>query len=458
MHWRQEPRTELKLLSLVAWVLSACFCANSLAAQESASASLEVLTLERAVAQALENNRSIKISSETIFQANAQILAARTQRYPQFNVQLIGSYLLTPVTVSFPPGVFGKVGSTPVPNVNSPVVTSPKFSGMSVVQAYQPLSQLYNIHLNLGSLQVNKRLSEEQLRQQRQQITNSVKSAYYGLLQTQSAIDAAESNIQALRELDRTTDANVQQKTALQYQSTGVKAQLAQAELQLVTLQDTLATQKENLNSLMGRDIRTDFKLGGVPETLPEETNLEAARQEALAKRTEIHQAKIKIDQAVFAKRIEKAQYIPEVGIQYLFFSPFTIQGLPQNVNSLGISLKWDLYDWGYKRHLVEQKQSAIEQSHLNLTETQSQVLIDLDNNYRKLREARANLKVTQLAQEAESQKLQVVLEQYKQNTVLLSSVEQERASMAQLATQYQQALDAFWTARANFEKSLGED
>jgi outer membrane protein TolC len=160
----------------------------------------------------------------------------------------------------------------------------------------------------------------------------------------------------------------------------------------------------------------------------------------------------------VFAKRIEKAQYIPEVGIQYLFFSPFTIQGLPQNINSLGISLKWDLYDWGYKRHVMEQKQSAIEQSHLNLTETQSQVLIDLDNNYRKLREARANLKVAQIAQDAESQKLQVVLEQYKQNTVLLSSVEQERATMAQLAAQYQQALDAFWTARANFEKSLGED
>ncbi len=448
----------MKLVSLVACAFFACFCADSLAAQETASASLEVLTLERAVAQALENNRTIKISNENVFQANTQILAARTQRYPQFNVQLFGSYLLTPVSVSFPAGAFGNVGGTPVPNVNSPVVTGPKFSGMSVVQAYQPLSQLYNIHLNLGSLQVNKRLSEEQLRQQRQQITNSVKSAYYGLLQTQSAIDAAESNIQALHELDRSTEANVQQKTALQYQSTGVKAQLAQAELQLVTLQDTLATQKENLNSLMGRDIRADFKLAGVPETLPEETNLEAARQEALANRTEIHQAKIKIDQAVFAKRIEKAQYIPEVGIQYLFFSPFTIQGLPQNINSLGISLKWDLYDWGYKRHVMEQKQSAIEQSHLNLTETQSQVLIDLDNNYRKLREARANLKVAQLAKDAESQKLQVVLEQYKQNTVLLSSVEQERASMAQLAAQYQQALDAFWTARANFAKSLGED
>ena len=433
-------------------------CASPIEGQEPAPASAEVLTLQQAVAQAQENNRQIKISNQTVLQANDQILAVRTQRYPQFNVQLTGSYLLTPITVNFPQGTFGNVGGTPVPNGNALVVTNPKFSAMSVAQAYQPLSQLYNIHLNLGSLQANKKLTEEQLRQQRQQVTNSVKSAYYGLLQTQSAIDAAQANIQALQELDRTTDANVQQKTALTYQSTGVKVQLAQAELQLVTLQDTLATQKENLNDLMGRDIRTEFRLGGVPEALPEETNLEMARLEALAHRTEIRQAKIKIDQAVFARRIEKSQYIPDVGIQYLFFAPFTIQGLPQSVNALGITLKWDLYDWGYKRHLMDQEQRAIEQSHLNLTETQSQVLMDLDNNYRKLREARANLKVAQLAQEAETQKLQVTLEQYKQNAVLLSSALQEKANMAQTAAQYQQALDAFWMARANFEKSLGDD
>ncbi len=99
----------------------------------------------------------------------------------------------------------------------------------------------------------------------------------------------------------------------------------------------------------------------------------------------------------MYSRRLQKAQYIPEVGIQYLFFSPFTIQGFPSAVNSLGISLKWDVYDWGNKRHLMDEKQRNIEQSQLNLTETQSQVVIDLDNRFRKLREARAGLKVAQL-------------------------------------------------------------
>jgi len=427
-------------------------------AQSAAADAPSVLTLESAIAEAQQNNREIKISNQNVLYANDEILAARTQRYPHFNVQISGSYLLTAVHVHIPEGVFGKIGTTPVPNANSVITTSPSASALTFIQVVQPLSKLYDVHLNVALLKVGKQLSQEELRQERQEITNSVKSAYYSLLQSQSALGSARENVQALREVDRTTEQYVQQKAALPYQSTGVKVQLAQAELQVTTLEDTIETQKENLNNLMGRDIREDFRLSGVPDAIPEEQDLELARRTALASRTEIRQAQFKVEQAVFSRRLEKAQYIPEIGVQYLFFSPFTVSGLPSNINSLGISLKWDVFDWGQKRHLMDEKQRNIEQSHLSLTETQSQVVIDVDNRFRKLREARASLKVAQLGEDAEKQKLQVVLEQFKQKATLLSNLQTEQANMAQATAQYQQALSTFWTARADFEKSLGED
>ena len=417
-----------------------------------------VLTLDEAVAEAQQNNRQIKIAFQNVLYSNDSILAAKTQRYPQFNVQLTGSGLLTPISVNVPEGVFGTVDSQPIPTKNSVITTEPHFSGMSYIQIYQPLSQLYNVHLNVELLKVGKQLSQEQLRQQRQEITNSVKSAYYSLLQTQSALDAARENVKALQEMDRTTDEYVKEKSALPYQSSGVKAQLAQAELQVVTLEDTMQTQKENLNDLMGRDITSDYALAGVPDALPEEQSLETARQTALANRTEIKQAQYKIDQAVFARRAEKANYIPQIGLQYLFFSPFTIEGLPSSINAVGFSLKWDVWDWGYKKHVMDEKQRGIEQSRLNLTETQSQVVIDIDNRYRKLREARAGLKVAQMSEDAEKQKLDVVTLQFKQNAALLSTLQTEQSNMAQAESQYQQALANFWTARSDFEKALGED
>jgi outer membrane protein TolC len=444
--------------SLVSIVILLLSMASNASAQNAPADSPPVLTVENAIAEGQQNNRQIKISDQNVLFANDQILAARTQRYPQFNVQLTGSGLLTAIHVDVPKGAFGLIGTSPVPSENSVITTDPKFSAMSLVQVYQPLSQLYSVHLNVELLKVGKQLSQEQLRQQRQEISNSIKEAYYGLLQTQSALEAADENLKALREVDRTTEEYVKEKATLPYQGAAVKVQLAQAELQLVTLQDTFATQKENLNDLMGRDIRLDFSLGGVPDVLPEEQNIEMARETALAKRTEIRQAKFKIDQAVYSKRLQKAQYIPEVGIQYLLFVPFSIEGLPTSVNSLGITMKWDLYDWGYKRHLSDEKQRGIEQSQLNLAETRSQVAIDLDNRFRKLREARAGLKVARLGEDAEKQKLQVVLEQYKQKAALLSTLQTEQANMAQSAAQYEQALSNFWSARSEFEKALGED
>lgn len=447
----------MKILSWSVFFLLAVGCVP-VHPQESAPAEEETLTLEQALAIAQANNRQIKISKQAELSANDQILAARTQRYPQFNVQLTGGGLLTPVTVQFDEGVFGTVDGVPVPNGNKGITTGVKATGMGIVEAYQPLSQLYNIHLNIEALQVGKKLAEEQTRQQRQQIANTVKDVYYSLLQTQSALDAAEENVKSLHEIDRTTDESLKEKTVLAYQSTGVKTQLAQAEVQVLTLQDTLDSEKENLNVLLARDIRIKFRPAALPEQLPEESNLDAARQKALDDRTEIRQAKLKLDQAVYSRQIQKAAYIPEVGLQYLFFSPFSIQGLPNYINTIGINFKWDLYDWGYKRHLMDEKQRTMEQSSLGLTETESQVAVDLGNRFRKLREARANVKVAQLARQAEREKLQAVTDQYKEKAALLTNALAEQASMAQADAQYIQALAAFWTARSDFEKSLGED
>ena len=60
---------------------------------------------------------------------------------------------------------------------------------------------------------------------------------------------------------------------------------------------------------------------------------------------------------------------------------------------------------------------------------------------------------MAQLGEDVEKQKLQVVLEQYKQKAALLSTLQTEQSNMAQASAQYQQALSNFWSARADFKK-----
>src|SRR5580693_10325548 len=96
-------------------------------AQEAPQDSPAVLTLTAAIAEAQQNNRSIKISIQGVLYANDAILAAKTQRYPQFNVQLIGSGLLQAINVNIPQNALGTVKGSQVPAQNTVITTEPKF-------------------------------------------------------------------------------------------------------------------------------------------------------------------------------------------------------------------------------------------------------------------------------------------------------------------------------------------
>jgi outer membrane protein TolC len=55
-------------------------------------------------------------------------------------------------------------------------------------------------------------------------------------------------------------------------------------------------------------------------------------------------------------------------------------------------------------------------------------------------------------------EKLRVASNQYQVQAVLLPDVLRQRAELASTTDQYQQALLAFWTAKADFDNAIGED
>ena len=73
------------------------------------------------------------------------------------------------------------------------------------------------------------------------------------------------------------------QESVLKSDSLEVKAKLAQAQYQVVQLQDTLQTQKEQLNELLARDLDTPFRTEQVPAITPAEMDLKTAAKHRAA-------------------------------------------------------------------------------------------------------------------------------------------------------------------------------
>src|SRR4029450_9460332 len=127
-------------------------------------------------------------------------------------------------------------------------------------QVSQPISQLFRIGLGIQSATTTREIERERARAQELSIVNSVKRLYFAILQTESALAAINETVALYRELDRTLQVRVAQKVALRSDALDVQFRLAQEELTRLTRTNTLASQKEQLNQLLGRDVRTAFE------------------------------------------------------------------------------------------------------------------------------------------------------------------------------------------------------
>ncbi len=428
-------------------------------AQPQPPAARNLLTLEEAVNTALQDNRQVKNAALEVSKSEHMLAATRTRRLPNFEVIVGESWLLTPQpnfnALGGTPGVL----PIPIPITNATnLVSNRQPTALMTGLMAQPLSQQYRIGLNISMHDVMRDIAREQLRAKRQTVVSDVKRLYYAILQTQSSLESVEESIRFLRELERLHGRYLKERVVLKSEALEVKAKLAQAEQQQIVLRNQLATQKEKLNDLMGRNILTEFRVNPVPEATALENDLEGARTRALQQRPEVREAKLRIRQAEYDRWIKQSEYIPDISFIASYARTVNLSPVPENLGFAGFLMTWEPFDWGRKRREMAAKTETLAQTQNMSRESESQVLIDVNSKFRNLQTSRGQLKASRAAQEAAREKLKETMDAFNNGTALTKDVLQAQTLLAQAASEYQKSLDGFWTAKAEFEKAMGEE
>jgi len=453
-----------KITLLIAAILIAAAGSTTLAQEPLLiPAGVDILTLDKAIEIGLENNRSTKNARLEAAKSDDRLAATRTHLYPGFKLSGGVSKPLTTFDTTFEKGVFGTFpGTGPVPNEDTVITSSTNPNAAVVAQLTQPLSQLHRIKLQIKQQETAGEISRAQLSTAEQTLVNEIKRAYYAILQSQGAAQAAEANIKLYHELDRITGEYVIQQVALKTEHMDVQTRLAKAEYDVMTINNQLLDQKEQLNHLLGRDVRTEFAVSSGDETVSavmRETDLIQARERALANRPEIREAKLKVESAKLDKRIKKSEFIPDVSFTVNYATTFSYSNfVPRSLSAVGVSVEWEVFDWGRKKHEVADKERSVSQANNSLLDVQSEVLLEVNARFRQMQESRQMLKVAKLAQTQARANVQLVTYKYRLDAALLKDVLQAQTSLANSDYDYEKALLAFWTAKADFEKAIGEN
>lgn len=203
---------------------------------------LEV-TLEKAIALALEQNRDILIADEDRTKADAQVGEARSDAFPQ--ITATGQYtrnVKKPVLFLPPDNPFNPSGSTVVFEIGSDNAYA---MGASISQTLY--SRKVGVALDIAG--TYRDYTEESFRATQQDVVCQVKKSFYLVLLAQKLVDANRQGLDVVRANFENVGTQYRHGNAAEFDLLRAEVQLANTEPLLTSAENTLALSINALKS-----------------------------------------------------------------------------------------------------------------------------------------------------------------------------------------------------------------
>ena len=327
------------------------------------------------------------------------------------------------------------------------------------VSVAQPLSTQYQLHLQLKALDLMLEGTRQDREKTRLEVADQVRRAYYSVVEAQSALDSLQASLPYYQESHRLALENRGKETILESDLLNADAQLLKIQNAISDASDRVSSACEQLNDLMGRDIHTQFRVAAIRDVDTDLTTTEAMEARALQNRPDVKKAKLQVQQADYDARAKKAEYIPDVSLAFDYSTTENLENvLPSNLGTVGLSLRWEPWDWGRKHQEYKEKRVKEDEAKVGVGATERAVLLEVRNAFRQLENTRRQLTLSDASERAARQKLKEVQEQVKHEAALGRDLFQAQSDLASADSQQQQALTAFWKARADLKKAIGEE
>lgn len=400
----------------------------------------ETMTVDQAVKAAIEHNANVKNARIEVESAQTRIDAARTQRLPSLKLDMIGGEALSNLSIIIKEDKAGR---------DTRIDLARTFNMIGVAQITQPITQLHKINLGVQLNEVSRAIDKEHERAARIAVTREVKSAYFNVLSAKSYAAATAEAVTAWEEAEREMVVRVSQKAALESDRMDASAHLASTKLAALSAENTLATAQDQLNYLVGSDVEV------VEPSFSEPVK---ASKIDVSRRPDVREAELTLEKAKLGVRIKNADRIPDVALMVSSSTPFNNDVLPRNMTSAGITMSYEPFTWGRRGAEISERRHAVEQAQNALDDKRAAAGVEVAARLRKVEESAAQITVRRLESESAREKLRVTKAKFHELAARADEMYGASASLTNAAAREQEAISAYWTALADYEKAIGEE
>lgn len=394
--------------------------ALSPSAQAAEAPAPKKLTLEEAVASALQQSSPVRIARAKVDEARAKRKQARADYFPQLKAEASVLHREDKPFIKIAAGTLGDVpGLGPFPTQDVDLGQGKTRLYLQNLTLTQPLTQLFKIYHSTEAATAEERSAESELRKVEEEVAYKTRQVFASLLVAQYQHEAAEAQVLAAEAKHRDAQKAVEAGNVLDVVQTGSRASLIQSRQKRLASEASLADLTAELNDLTG--ISQDTPLTLVPFE-PRTTALpakDALLEEAVKANPELASATASVDRSQSALRAAKADlFIPDVSAFAMRTHQDGVPFVRQNSTTLGFSLSWSVFDGGRKAYVISERSALVNQASENQRRLRQRVEIDLGKVLRKVETSRLQAEAAEEAHRLRQEEARLAGNQLKFGTI----------------------------------------
>ncbi len=415
------------------------------------------LSLQEAIALALNQNRAVKIASYRLQGDRQKLSGARSDYYAKITNQSSLFHVSDLQRVEIPAGALGSLpGSGILPASNVFLPQGEKTFETSGTEIAQPLTQLIKIHDASRVAAADVGISAAELHATSTDVAFGVRELFYRILTTQLQCKAAEEQILASDEDLAESTEQLKKGELLQAAQLESRAKAAAAKQTLLTAHMELSDLTTQMDDVLGLPLDTKLVLDPEVDFGVEVPTREAALQTALNNNPEVQQASSELSKARAAHGAAMAEYIPNITGFARHSYQNGVSFFDHNFGTFGIAFNYDLFDAGKRRALVRERNEETSQAEENVERVKEEVGVQIAKVYNKLETTRSMIDVAKESLDAFEENSRLVENQFKQGTALASKVDASRAQVLDAQAGLLSARLEYLLARDALSRILG--
>ena len=423
--------------------------ASSIFAQE------KVLTLKESLEIGLQNSNDLKVSRSKLNYADSKLSEINSQFLPNF--KLFGNY--TRLSDNIP------AFEVSMPLTPNPIrISEPLYNNYTFKFGFnQPLFTGFKLSSSRNLAELNLNASEEDYSKEKNEAAFNIYLAYWNFYKADEIKKVIEQTLQQMELHLKDTRSYFDNGLIPKNDMLKLEVQYSNTKLMLIDAENNSELARIAFNKAIGLKLYEKTKISANEEPLfNEKYQISDLLDEALKNRKELKSLEYRVAASSQGVSAAKSAWYPSIFLtgNYYYSNPNPrFQPAKDEFNSnwdLGVTLSWDVWNWGLTSSQVSQAEETKIQLETNLSMIKDNVQVDVYSNYLNLLkiEEKVNVNNEALAQALENYR--ITSEKYNTQLATSSDLIDAETLKLQAETNLKTAEVDFRIARVKLEKSLG--